>query len=78
MFLDYEGHPFWKADVGLFFLFGLIERDAGQWVYRAFWAHDRAEEAQAVVALVDHLRDSARACSRLCTCTTTTTRSEAR
>ena len=42
VFLDYEGHPFWKADVGLFFLFGLIEQDAGQWVYRAFWAHDRS------------------------------------
>ena len=56
VFLDYEGHPFWKADVGLFFLFGLIERDAGQWVYRAFWAHDRTEEAAAVVGLVDHLR----------------------
>ena len=56
VFLDYEGHPFWKADVGLFFLFGLIERDAGQWVYRAFWAHDRTGEASAVVALVDHLR----------------------
>ena len=56
MFLDYEGHPFWKADVGLFFLFGLIEQDAGQWVYRAFWAHDQAEEAHAAVALVDYLR----------------------
>ena len=56
VFLDYEGHPFWKADVGLFFLFGLIEQDAGQWTYRAFWAHDRAEEAHAAVALVDYLR----------------------
>ena len=27
IFLDFEGHPFWRADVGLFFLFGWIERD---------------------------------------------------
>jgi predicted RecB family nuclease len=26
VFLDFEGHPFWRADVGLFFLFGWIER----------------------------------------------------
>ena len=26
VFLDFEGHPFWKPDSGLFFLFGLIER----------------------------------------------------
>ncbi len=26
VFLDFEGHPFWQADVGLFFLFGLIEQ----------------------------------------------------
>jgi predicted RecB family nuclease len=55
VFLDYEGHPFWKADVGLFFLFGLIEQDRGQGAYRAFWAHDRTQEAQAAVALVDYL-----------------------
>ena len=56
VFLDYEGHPFWRADVGLFFLFGLIEQQAGHWTYRAFWAHDRAEEAAATVALVEHLQ----------------------
>ncbi len=26
VFLDFEGHPFWRADAGLFFLFGLISR----------------------------------------------------
>jgi uncharacterized protein len=55
VFLDYEGHPFWKADTGLFFLFGFIEQDAGKWKYKAFWAHDRAGEAQATVALVEYL-----------------------
>lgn len=56
VFLDYEGHPFWRADVGLFFLFGLIERAGDDWTYRAFWAHDRDEERAAVVDLVEHLQ----------------------
>lgn len=56
VFLDYEGHPFWRADVGLFFLFGLIERDApGDWQFRTFWAHDQAEEAKATQDLVEYL-----------------------
>ncbi len=57
VFLDYEGHPFWKADVGLFFLFGLIEQEDGRWRYRAFWAHDQEEEAQATRELVHYLAD---------------------
>ena len=28
VFLDFEGDPFWRADAGLFFLFGLIDRGA--------------------------------------------------
>lgn len=60
VFLDYEGHPFWRADVGLFFLFGLIELEGGQWSYRAFWAHDQAEEAQATEDLIEYLADRRR------------------
>ncbi|MFP5488399.1 MAG: TM0106 family RecB-like putative nuclease, partial [Acidimicrobiia bacterium] len=61
MFLDFEGHPFWRADVELFFLFGLIERDeSGEWVFRAFWAHDEDEERQAVADLVEHLAERRR------------------
>lgn len=57
VFLDFEGHPFWRADTGLFFLFGLIERDdEGQWRYQSWWAHDLQQEALAVVALVDYLK----------------------
>ena len=53
VFLDFEGDPFWRADAGLFFLFGLIARsDEGNWDYRAFWAHDQDEEA-AATARVD-------------------------
>ncbi len=56
VFLDFEGHPFWHADAELFFLFGLIEKSsAGEWEFRAFWAHDKDEEAVATKALVDHL-----------------------
>ncbi len=56
VFLDFEGHPFWHADAELFFLFGLIERTpVGEWDFVAFWAHDKAEEATATKALIDHL-----------------------
>ena len=56
VFLDFEGHPFWHADAELFFLFGLIERSpAGEWEFVEFWAHDKAEEAVATKALIDHL-----------------------
>lgn len=58
IFLDFEGHPFWRADTGLFFLFGLVERDdKGQWRYRTWWAHDREQEAEAVTALIHHVVD---------------------
>lgn len=61
VFLDFEGHPFWRPDRGLFFLFGLIERDDdGVWRYRDWWAHDPAEEATAVVALIEHLTERRR------------------
>ena len=58
VFLDFEGHPFWRADVGLFFLFGLLAREPdGQWRYRAWWAHDREQEAVAAAALIEFLAD---------------------
>lgn len=58
VFLDFEGHPFWQADRGLFFLLGLIERaPSGQWDYRRWWAHDPAQEAQATEALIDYLAE---------------------
>jgi len=56
VFLDFEGHPFWRPDTGLFFLLGLIERSGGgEWTYRAFWAHDLPAEAAATQLLVEHL-----------------------
>ncbi|OBB19705.1 hypothetical protein A5761_00735 [Mycolicibacterium setense] len=56
VFLDFEGHPFWRADAGLFFLFGLLECDNnGDWAYRTWWAHDLEQEAAAVRELVGYL-----------------------
>lgn len=56
VFLDFEGHPFWRPDTGLFFLFGLLERDPdGRWRYRAWWAHDLEAQADAVTDLIDFL-----------------------
>ncbi|OBJ71045.1 hypothetical protein A5643_08735 [Mycobacterium sp. 1274756.6] len=56
VFLDFEGHPFWRVETGLFFLFGLLERgDDGAWSYRSWWAHDLDAEADAVASLIDYL-----------------------
>ncbi|WP_231973709.1 MULTISPECIES: TM0106 family RecB-like putative nuclease [unclassified Mycobacterium] len=56
IFLDFEGHPFWRADRGLFFLFGLIERDGDdEWRYQSWWAHSPEQEAQAVTSLIGYL-----------------------
>jgi uncharacterized protein len=58
VFLDFEGHPFWRPDTGLFFLFGLIERDAqGEWAYTGYWAHDLAEESESVTQLIARLAE---------------------
>ena len=54
VFLDYEGHPFWTAARGLFFMFGLLTRDpSGSWVYEAWWAHDEHEEKANTAKLID-------------------------
>jgi predicted RecB family nuclease len=65
VFLDFEGHPFWRADVELFFLFGLIERDAR----RASGSSGRSGRTtrtrrRATKALVDHLAARRRAVPR--------------
>ncbi len=54
VFLDFEGDPFWTVESGLFFLFGLIARDADEaWAFEARWAHDRAGEEQATGELIE-------------------------
>lgn len=58
VFLDFEGHPFWRPDQGLFFLFGHITTATdGTWTYTARWAHDDTEERQRVQDLVRFLHD---------------------
>jgi uncharacterized protein len=58
VFLDFEGHPFWRPDTGLFFLFGLLLRDAeGAWQYKAWWAHDIEQESAATAELIAFLFD---------------------
>jgi uncharacterized protein len=58
LFYDIEGDPYYPG--GLEYLHGLWFRDASEWVFRAFWAHDRAQEGVAVANLLafftDHLR----------------------
>jgi uncharacterized protein len=56
VFVDFEGHPFWRADTGLFFLFGLLHRESdGTWRYRTWRAHDPDQEAVAAGELIDYL-----------------------
>ncbi len=59
VFFDFEGDPLWRergsSTWGLEYLFGMVETDSGKPEFRAFWAHDRHEEKQALVAFIDHL-----------------------
>ena len=76
VFLDFEGDPFWRADVGLFFLFGLIAQ-------RRLWGFPVPSLLGAQPGRGSHRhscadrlpRRSPEAVSRTCTSTTTTTRS---
>ena len=57
IYFDFEGDPLWSGadpnDQGLEYLFGVVEQDTGE--YRAFWAHDRAEERRALVDFLDYV-----------------------
>ena len=56
IFLDFEGHPFWRPDRGLLFLFGLIRQDEpDEWGYEQRWAHSPDEEAAATRSLIGYL-----------------------
>lgn len=61
IFFDFEGDPLYsEPDAsgtprwGLDYLFGLVEADGA---FRAFWAHDHAEEGAALAAFLDYLRE---------------------
>jgi uncharacterized protein len=52
LYFDMEGDPF-VGDVGLEYLFGVgWVDDAGAFAFRAFWAHDDAEEKRAFEAFI--------------------------
>lgn len=56
VYIDFEGHPFWTAAEGLFFLFGLLEhRSDGKWHFEAKWAHDKSSERAQAADLIDYL-----------------------
>jgi uncharacterized protein len=55
VFFDMEGDPF--EEQGLEYLFGLRFLEGGEPGFRAFWAHDRAEEGRAFEALMDFLAE---------------------
>src|SRR5699024_2390194 len=58
VFFDFEGDPLWvdedRSTWGLEYLFGLIEGD-GSHEYVTFWAHDRAQENQALVDFLAYI-----------------------
>lgn len=61
IFFDFEGDPLWTddgVDWGLEYLFGVVEHPeepGGEPVFRAFWAHDRAEEKRALEDFLTYL-----------------------
>ena len=59
IFFDFEGDPLWTdergRDWGLDYLFGVIEHDADALAFRPFWAHDRAQEKQALLDFLDYV-----------------------
>lgn len=60
VFFDFEGDPLWSDDAGtewgLEYLFGVVEpADDGHGVFRPWWAHNRAEERQALIDFLAYL-----------------------
>ncbi|WP_250493797.1 TM0106 family RecB-like putative nuclease [Caballeronia sp. GAWG1-1] len=53
MFFDMEGNPLETG--GLEYLFGVWEVDAGEGVFRDFWAHNRADEKLAFEQFMDYV-----------------------
>ena len=53
VYFDMEGDPL--VDGGMEYLFGVLYRDDGAWVFKPFWGHDRAGERKAFEAFMDWL-----------------------
>jgi uncharacterized protein len=63
VYFDLEGDPFWRADAGLFFLFGLRLREElaggelGEWTYLPYWAHNLDQQAVVAAEVTEFLAD---------------------
>ncbi len=56
LFFDLEGDPFWEPQGGLDYLWGIADAHG----YRAFWAHDRAQEQLALQQTIDLIHERLR------------------
>lgn len=61
IFFDFEGDPLWQDPFdeswGLEYLFGVIEIDTDEPVFKPFWAHSRAEERTAFTDFVAYVEN---------------------
>ncbi len=61
IYLDFEGHPFWRVEEEIIFLFGYIFKNGDQWEYVSIWSHDendmptKEREREAAIELVTRL-----------------------
>ncbi len=64
IFFDFEGDPLYQEPLddswGLEYLFGVIENDTGEPVFRPFWAHSRAGERQAFLDFIEYVQERRR------------------
>lgn len=60
IFFDFEGDPLWTEtglDWGIDYLWGVIEHEgADREHFRPFWAHNRAQERQALIDFLDYVQ----------------------
>jgi uncharacterized protein len=60
VFFDLEGHPLFTAEAGIFFLFGLLFFEGGEWVYEAIWAHSLEDQERRAIELVERFAERRR------------------
>lgn len=61
IFFDFEGDPLYQdpsdGSWGLEYLFGVIEYDTNEPVFKPFWAHSRSEERQAFLDFIAYVEE---------------------
>lgn len=61
IFFDFEGDPLWQDPAngawGLEYLFGVVEADGPNPVFKPFWAHTRAQEKQAFLDFLSYVEE---------------------